>query len=303
MLTGLWLATALALASGCTTVSPGIDAGSTNSPLNPNGTKFSRYWKRQTDKLESLAKKPTNTHNDAPPNAEFYVTMAVAEEQAGDPAKAEEFYQKALARDPKSLATLSSYAHFEDRRGHLVAATRLYKKALAKHPEEAAICNDLALCYQRRGMLAESVTTLRKAVELQPGRPLYHNNLAGALIDAERNDEALAELLAVNPPAVAQFNMGCLLHRKGNDSLAVEHFEQALAADPTMTGASNGWPSWVRRRDPTRPRFRSLSVSVHCGQYRSNSARPPILRKCASTIVARPRRLNRLLPGASSPKA
>ena len=124
MLNWLWLAAALALAGGCVTVpakEAGIDAGSTNSALNPNGTKFSRFWKRQTDKIESLARKPApNRVNTAPPNAEFYLTMAIAQEQAGNLDNAEEFYQKALASDPKSLATLTGYAHFEDRRRHLI---------------------------------------------------------------------------------------------------------------------------------------------------------------------------------------
>ena len=155
MLSWLWLATALALASGCVTVpakQSGIDAGTTNSPMNPNGTTLSRFFKRQTDKFASARKPAPNRVNNAPPNSEFYLTMAIAQEQAGDSAKAEEFYQKALASDPKSLTTLTGYAHFEDRRRHLNAATKLYKKALAKYPEEASVYNDLGLCYRRPGI-------------------------------------------------------------------------------------------------------------------------------------------------------
>jgi Tfp pilus assembly protein PilF len=268
MLNWLWLATALALAGGCVTVpakDPGIDAGSTNSALNPNGTKFSRFWKRQTDKLDTLAKKPApNRINTAPPNAEFYLTMAIAQEQASNPDKAEEFYQKALASDPKSLETLTGYAHFEDRRRHLNAATKLYKRALARYPEEAGVYNDLALCYQRQGMLNESVAMLRKATRLQPERPLYHNNLATVLVDAERNDEALTQLLAANPPSVAHYNLGCLLHRKGNDALAVEHFQLALVDDPNMHAAEQ----WLAKIGPQSPPAQSDPVEQRFAQRR-----------------------------------
>ena len=120
---------------------------------------------------------------------------------------------------------------------------------MAKYPEEAGVYNDLGLCYQRRGMLDESVAMLRKATQLQPERPLYHNNLATVLVDAERNDEALAQLLAVNPPAVAHYNLGCLLHRKGNDPLAADHFQQALVDDPTMRAAQQ----WLAKLGPQPP--------------------------------------------------
>jgi tetratricopeptide (TPR) repeat protein len=266
MLNWLWLATTLALAGGCVTVpdkGAGINAGSTNSALAPNGTKFSRFWKKQSEilKLDSLAKKkpaskPVNT---APPNAEFFLTMAIAQEQAGSPESAETFYRQALSNDPKSLTALTAYAHFEDRRRHLNAATKLYKRALARYPEEAGVCNDLGLCYQRQGMLDESVAMLRKATQLNPERPLYHNNLATVLVDAERNDEALAQLLTVNTSAVAHYNLGCLLHRKGNDALAVDHFQKAIFDDPTL-GAAQQWlaklgPQVPAQPEPTEQRF------------------------------------------------
>ncbi|HEY1783897.1 MAG TPA: tetratricopeptide repeat protein [Pirellulales bacterium] len=254
MLNWLSLATALALSGGCVTVpdkTAGIDAGSTSSALNPNGTKFSRFWKRQTDKFDSLAqKKPApNRINTTPPSAEFFLTMAVAQEQAGKLDAAEDFYKKALADDPKSLAVLTSYAHFEDRRRHLVAATKLYKKALAKHPEEASVYNDLGLCYQRRGLLPEAVTMLSKAIELQPERPLYRNNLATVLVDSGRTDEALGQLMIVNTGGLAHYNLGCLLHRKGNDAQAAEQFQLALVDDPTMRAAEQ----WLAKLGPQPP--------------------------------------------------
>jgi len=270
MLSGLWLATALALASGCVTVpakEAGYNAGSTNSALNPNGTSLSRFWKRQSDKLTASNKRPApNRINTDPPNAEFYLTMAVAQEQAGNEARADEFYQKAMSSDSKSLATLTGYAHFEDRRRHLVAATKLYKRAISRFPEEASIYNDLALCYQRRGMLDESISTLRKATMLQPEKQLYRNNLAIVLVDAERTDEALTQLLAANPPGVAHYNLACLLHRKGNDALATDHFQQALVHDPTLQAAEQ----WLAKiGSPVAPDAPEQRVAKRGGKPKS----------------------------------
>jgi tetratricopeptide (TPR) repeat protein len=246
----LSLATALALAGGgCVTVpskGSGYNAGATNSPLNPNGTAFSRFWKTQSNKIAAFANPSPAKAKSAGPDAEFFVTMGRAEEQNGNLAKAEDFYRKALANDPKSLMALTAYAHFEDRRDHLEAATKLYKRAIAKHPQEAGVYNDLALCYQRRGLLDESTAMLWKATRLQPKRPLFHNNLAAVLVDAGRSDEALAELLTTNSEAVAHYNLACLLHRKGDDTLAVNHFRQAVAFDANMVPAQQ----WLAKLSP-----------------------------------------------------
>ena len=107
-----------------------------------------------------------------------------------------------------------------DRQGDLDEASRLYKKAIAKHPKDATAYNDLGLCFHRRGMLEESAQTLRKAVEMAPDREVYRNNLAMVLVDLDRDEEALKQLQITSPPAVADYNLAYLLHRKGNDAEA-----------------------------------------------------------------------------------
>ncbi len=181
------------------------------------------------------------------PGADLYVTMAKLREQAGDIAEAEKLYQKGLKTDPKSLDALMGYAHLEDRRGHLEAATKLYKRAIAAHPDEVSPYNDLGLCFHRQGRLSESAQTLRHAVDLQPERTLYRNNLATVLVDLDRHDEAFKELSATGSPAMAHYNLANLLHRKGDDTAAVDHFRQALAADPSMEPAQQ----WLAKLAPS----------------------------------------------------
>ncbi len=249
MLSLLSLAAALATAGGCVTVpnkTPGIDAGSTNSPLSPNGTKFSRFWKQQGNKLAALGKPPATKAASGDPGAEFFVVMGQSAEKDGDLTKAESFYRKALEVDPKSLLALAAFAHFEDRRDHLESATKYYRRAIARYPLEAGICNDLALCYQHRGMLGEAAEMLLKATELQPDKPLFHNNLASVLVEGGEDQNALKELMVSNSEAVAHYNLACLLHRRGADELAVEHFRLAVQCDPTMAPAEK----WLAKLSP-----------------------------------------------------
>ena len=183
---------------------------------------------------------PTSLSNKkTKPGADLFVTMAQLRERAGDVTEAESLYQKAIKADPKSLNALMGCAHLEDRRGNLEAATKLYSRAIARHPKEVSCYNDLGLCFHRRGMLNDAAQTLHKAVELQPEGKLYHNNLAMVLVDLDRNQDALEQLLLTPPPAAAHYNLACLLYRKGNEAEALDHFREAAVQDPRC--ASKQW--------------------------------------------------------------
>jgi hypothetical protein len=52
-----------------------------------------------------------------------------------------------------------------------------------------------------------------------------------------RTDEALKHLTAGSTPAVAHYNIGYLLQQKGQKAAALQHLQQALAADPTLAPA------------------------------------------------------------------
>ena len=190
---------------------------------------------------------PTSLSNkSAKPSADVFVAMAQIKEQEGETGEAEKLYQRALRANSKSLDALVGYAHLEDRLGKFEQATRFYKKAIAKHPHEAGVYNDLALCYHRHGMLEDWEKSFRKAIQLQPDRTLYRNNLAKVLVDKGQTEDGLQELLAANGPADAHYNMGCLLHQKGDDATALYHFRQASTREPTMVAARQ----WIAKLDP-----------------------------------------------------
>ena len=239
-----------------------------------SGNKFLAFF------MQPKAKTPTATQKNDPtalftkttkPGPELFVTMAQLREQAGETDEAEGLYQKALKTDPKSLPALMGYAHLEDRRGNLEAATKLYKRAISKHPEDVAPYNDLGLCFHRQGKLAESAQTLHQAVKMQPDKKLYRNNLAMVLVDLDRNDEALKELSIAGSPAAAHYNLASLLHRKGDDVAALDHFRQALATDPSLQAAGQ----WIAKleSEPSSTKTDSLLA----GRLRSRTSRetPP----------------------------
>jgi tetratricopeptide (TPR) repeat protein len=119
----------------------------------------------------------------------------------------------------------------------LERATENYLEAVKYHPKEAIAFNDLGLCYARRQKYDEALAALQRAVELQPDRVLYRNNIATVLVVQGRIDEALQHLTDAHGAAVAHYNIGFLLNKRGQQAQALQQFALALQADPNMTDA------------------------------------------------------------------
>jgi tetratricopeptide (TPR) repeat protein len=180
---------------------------------------------------------PTSVFNRSEPTPELYVAVARLNEQAGKLDQAEKQYRLALKIAPDHLGALLGYAHLKDRVGHLDEAIQLYQKAAAAHPHDASVLNDMGLCYARNGRLDEAVAALNHAVQIQPKKPLYRHNIAIVLTEMGQIDAALLHLRAVEPEAVARYNLGQLLLRKGQREAAARQFALALQSDASLTQA------------------------------------------------------------------
>ncbi len=240
---GLWASAAVLIASGCANLK------SSNQPTENSaigGAATSRGGLPAPDDPTSLSFKGPK------PGADLFVASAVVYAQSGNLEAAEGQYKRALEADPDNLSALLGYAKLQDTQHEFGAADKLYQQAAKKHPKDAAVFNDWGLSYLRRNKLEDATKTLSKAVALQPAKPLYHNNLATVLVESGHPDEAYHQLEAAQPAPVAHYNLGILLHRKGNDELAQRHFELAAQADPTFAPARQ-WAQQLALRNGPRP--------------------------------------------------
>jgi Flp pilus assembly protein TadD len=171
--------------------------------------------------------------------AEVYVGAARLLENNGNFPEAEGKYREALRAAPNDLSALVGLARLYDRQGESQKAIDAYLKAAQAHPGEGIVFNDLGLCYRRQRQLDKSLSAFHKAIELQPDNAKYRNNLAAALVDAGRTEEAYQELAAVNSPAVAHFNVAYLLQQKGLRADATRHVQEALRLDPALAPAQD----------------------------------------------------------------
>jgi hypothetical protein len=74
-------------------------------------------------------------------------------------------------------------------------------------------------------------------VELAGDNAKYRNNLAAALVDAGKSNEAYEQFAASSSAAVAHYNVAFLLQQKGDRASAIQHLQQAVGLDTALTPA------------------------------------------------------------------
>jgi Tfp pilus assembly protein PilF len=208
---------------------------------------------------------PISLSTKTDPSPELYLSMAAVAEESDNVAGARKHYQQALELAPERFDVILQYARFRDRHGELAEATELYQRAVRSNADEPSVFNDLGLCFARRNMLPQSLSALERAIQLAPDRRLYRNNIATVLVELGNVDAAFGHLKAVHDEAVAYYNLGFLMLKKGESRAAARLFSEALAKNPSLVEAriwlrkleSNGAESQNARRQA--PQLRSAT--------------------------------------------
>ena len=214
------------------------------SPAEANESWLASSWKSATSTLsapfQSQQVKPDPLALSTPsnPTPEFHLTTGQMYEASGDNAGAIAQYEKALALDANNLKARIVLARLYDRQGDLNRAIAEYQRAAAAHPESGLVHNDLGLFYARHKQIPQSVQELEIAIKTEPANQMYRNNIATVLIEMGREDEAFEHLAAVNPPAVAHYNFGYLLHKRGRNDAATRELQTALGMDRSLGSAA-----------------------------------------------------------------
>lgn len=215
--------------------------------LDSVGNGFKRGVDNVTSFFTPKPKPKVEVHDDAislskpaKDGPDLRLAMGRVYEQSNRPAEAAKEYEQALKLGPKNPAVLSAYAQFKAREGKFDDAIRFYQQALRLTPDDPSLYNDIGLCFARRERHPEALSHLHRAIQFQPESPLYRNNIAAVLVEMNQPDEAMRHLLAVHPEAVAHYNLGYLLHKKGQSIPAAQHFAFALQRDPSL-GAARYW--------------------------------------------------------------
>ncbi len=217
---------------------------------------------------------PTSLSSDPGPiPANLYVSAAAVLEQQNRNAEAAAKYEQALAADASHREAMIGLGRLRHREGNLVGAIAVYQRALDAYPDDPVLLNDLGLCYARSEQPEMAQAVLTRAVELSPSNTLYRNNLAAVLVESNRSAEAVPMLAQSYGTAVAHYNVGYLLHKRGEDGAAVDHFLSSLKANPAL--------------EPARAMLHQLAPQLSARPTDAASgARPPVHNASSSRPVS-----------------
>lgn len=161
-----------------------------------------------------------------------------------------------LRRAPQSSTPYTNLALVAVNGGDPAGGLALAEAALARDPNEDSAHNHRGLALFHLGRYEEAETAFRRAIDLAPDNALYRSNLAGALREQGRLQEAervlLEEALPRDPSLwVAHFNLGLVYLRADRPDLAAQALEGALGlAPPDQRAAVEA--TLRRTQDPAR---------------------------------------------------
>src|SRR5262249_45181445 len=194
--------------------------------------------------------------------ADVQVALGRTLERRGEEEQARAAYAEAVKQDPKRADALVRLAVLSDRQGHFQESEQLYRRALAACPTDADLyCNrGYSLYLQQRWEEAEQ--SLRQAIALRPDHLRAHNNLGEVLARTGRQAEALEEFHRAGcSPADAHANLALGLMLAGDWPEARQHYERALAANPSAPSARKGLKALTALMQRTQPAPQEVASS------------------------------------------
>ena len=213
---------------------------------------FTKLGQSMTPKPVKPTDDPVSLQTKGKAGVELYVAVARLYEESGRLEEAEQQYKRALKDAPNDLRVQLGYARLKDRMGNFKESLAMYQQAAQLHPQDPSAFNNLAVHYARHSMLREALGAMERAAQLRPKEAKYRNNMATLLVEMGKPQEAFTQLRTVYDEAVAHYNLGFLLNKKGQPEAASREFAAALRANPTMVSAQQ-WLNQLNNAPSTFP--------------------------------------------------
>jgi predicted CXXCH cytochrome family protein len=195
-----------------------------------------------------------------PQQADFYLHLADAWRNTGQPEKAVPLYREALRRRPQWIAAIQKLALAQRLAQHPDRALATLKQALAAAPDQEETWYEMGMAYVAMGRTAEAIRAFQKAVELDPDMAEAYGSLGAAWLaagDAARAEPALRNAIRIQPDSAgAHNNLGSLLMSAGKLQPACAEFAAALRWHPGDGSAHYNFGltlSRLRRFDEAQP--------------------------------------------------
>ena len=161
------------------------------------------------------------------------MNLALEYHKAGDFQQAEGLYRRTLACAPNNPDALHLLGFLAIQTGNNVKAVHLIKKAIHSNGTSAKYYANLAVALQNLRRNEEAISACFKAIELQPDNFNAFNTLGNAFLgvgDSEQAIKSFRKAISINPDiAEVHLNLGKALRGLGILSEAEECFKTAIA--------------------------------------------------------------------------
>jgi Flp pilus assembly protein TadD len=147
---------------------------------------------------------------------------------------------KDFSLTPAAEGSVEVYAWLgllEDEAGDWKAGESAHRKAIELAPERDDLLNNLGYCLLEQGRKAEAADVFRRALQLNPKSVIARNNLGLAVADNPK--EAVLNWQSTTDPASAHNNMAVALMEAGKYDEARREIQTALSYDPHHQAALN----------------------------------------------------------------
>lgn len=192
--------------------------------------------------------------------AELSIAYARVMEESGNLAEARAHYLKALEHRPNDVAAIVGLARIDRHEGNIDAAERGFRKALTLDPNNAEALHGLGLHQAQSQQWSDATNSLNRAVLAAPNDTSIRYDLAVALVQTGDIDAAMPHFIRTVGTAEAHYNVGLILHQRGELAASEEQFRMAIARKPDMLPAQK-WLETVQEEQQTPPRTTAQSRS------------------------------------------
>ena len=194
---------------------------------------------------------------------EALYALGTIEQQQGNLAEAESYFDAAVKAQPDFLKSWFSLGNLRQARGDFATAERAYRQAIALRSDSAPICNNLGYVLQQQEKWSEAAEYYQRALTLMPNCREAEANLGNALFAQEKldskqqtyyaelnyqlgmdrlqvGDEGTAEIyyrqaILMQPDlAQAHYELGWILQHQQNLLEATKHYERAIELDNNL---------------------------------------------------------------------
>jgi len=181
--------------------------------------------------------KATKKDPDFTPSPRLKLAVAQFQEQRGYRDEARKSYQEVLAADAKSIDAVIGMARLDQVAGRTADAEAGFQRAVHMDPRSGRSLDALGQYYADQKRWNEAVPLLQRALEATPEDKLIRFHYAIAIAKSGQIDQALPHLVEAVGPAAAHYNIGLILHERGDLAASKAQFVAAVLENPRLEQA------------------------------------------------------------------